>query len=268
MGDAGVTSRRTRSWAAALGVCALALHLGLGSRLARTGALHEWDVMFNADPTVYVTSFATGQNTSRWGGRSFVHPNISNAIYPVVVTVAAALHAVRPSIAAETAAHRIAYTICPLASAVTAAMLLFTFVEIGLGLGSAVLLVLLYLASFSGLVFGSIPESYCLTAMALAILFRTAARTLRAGPREADTREWTAVGTLMASVTISNLASFAIVAFVVRHRQVAPRRALVWTTGVSAAALLITTGFYALGARLSSAPAFSPGATGQIEELH
>ena len=130
-------------------------------------------------------------------------------------------------------------------------------------------MVLLYLVSFSGLVFSSIPESYCLTAMAFAILFRTAARTLRAGPGDVATGRWAAVGTLIASVTISNLASIALVACAVRLRQVSLRRAVVWTAGVSSAALVITMAFYALGARLSSAaPAFSPAATGQIEELH
>lgn len=270
MNDAGLASRRARAWAAALlGACALVLHLAVGRGLEQTGVLHEWDVLFSADPTVYVTAFSTGRNTYRWGGRSFVHPNISNVLYPVVITVAAVAHAVRPAVAVERVARHVAYVICPLASAVTAATLLLAFVELGVDLAGAVLLVLLYLVSFSGLVFSSIPESYCLTAMAFALLFRTAARTLRAGPGDVATGRWTAVGTLMASVTISNLVSFALVACAVRLRQVSVRRAVAWTAGVTSAALLITMAFYALGARLSSAaPAFSPAATGQIDELH
>ena len=112
MDDAGLASRRARSWAAALlGACALALHLAAGRRLEQTGVLHEWDVLFSADPTVYVTTFSTGRNTYRWGGRSFVHPNISNVLYPLVITVAAAAHALQPSIATERVARHIAYVI-------------------------------------------------------------------------------------------------------------------------------------------------------------
>jgi len=262
------TSRRTGAFI--IGVLTFGLHVTLGNELGRTGVLHEWDVLYSADPTVYVTSFTTGQNTYRWGGRSFVHPNISNLIAPVVQTVAAAVHRVRPAVPEAIAARRVAYLICPLASGVTAGVLFLMALELGLTLGGAVLLVLLYVVSFSAVVFGSIPESYCLSAMALAILFRTAVRTLRDRASSAAWwAEWVVVGTLMASITISNLVSFALVALTVRVRDRGIGRAIVWTGAVSATALVITVGLYALGAGLvGQAPSFTPQATGQMEEWH
>jgi hypothetical protein len=252
---------------AALG---LALHVGIGDRLGQTGVLHEWDVLFSADPTVYVTSFTTGQNTYRWGGRSFVHPNISNVLFPIVHASGAALHALRPSLPAGVAARRVAYLICPLASAATAAVLFFLFTELELGLVGGGALVLLYLASFSAVVFGSIPESYCLSGLALAVLFYVVARAAR-GDRAGAVPDgvWVAVGTALASITITNIASFGLAAIAVRRQSVRLPPAALWAVRVAGMALLITLAGYALGAALSSrAPAFTPTASGQIEERH
>ncbi len=235
-------------------------------------------MLFNADPTVYTTSFTTGENTYLWGGRSFVHPNVSNVIYPAVRAVAAGLHAVRPGAPVDILRRRVAYLVCPLASAATIATLFVLFVELDLGIAGASLLALLYLASFSALVFGSIPESYCLSALAFAILFLVAtraARVLGTAPELHDTPPparwpvWVAIGTVASSITISNIVPFACVAFVVRGLRASLRGALGWSTAVSAAALAITAAGYGVGAlAVRDAPPFRPGVTGQVREEH
>jgi hypothetical protein len=253
-----------------LALAVLGLHLAAAHRLGRTGVLHQWDVLFSADPAVYTTSFATGANTFTWGGRSFVHPNISNVIYPLVSLAAAAIHAVRPAVSAAAAARLLAALVCPLASAATAAVLLAACTEFGLGLFDAVLLVLIYVASFSGLVFGSIPESYCLSALVFAVLFRTTIRAVR-DPTSASAggARWVAIGTLLASITITNLIPFGLVAALVRRRQASRSAALAWAAGVGAIAFAITIVAYLVGARLApQALPFTPTASGQVKERH
>lgn len=255
--------------ALALAAGTLALHIAAGRRLGETGVLHEWDVLFSADPTVYMTSFTTGQNTYRWGGRSFVHPNISNVLYPVVSVTAATVHALHPTVPPMLAARRVGYLICPIASAVTVGVLFLTLITLELGPGMAVLLAVLYVASFSGLIFGSIPESYCLSGLALSLLFLAAAQVAQAGPRAIAAPLWVAIGAVLSSITITNIVPFALVATLARRRFTSLVGAVRWSAAVTAGALLLTVGGYVVGARIAShAPAFSPAATGQIEERH
>ena len=258
------------SIAAVLGLAVLLLRLVTAAQLGRSGVLHEWDVLFSADPTVYVTSFTTGQNTYRWGGRSFVHPNISNVTYPLVHATATAFHSIRPGVPAILVARRVAYLICPVLSGATAAVLFLLFIELGLHRSGAVLLTALFAVSFSGVVFGSVPESYCLSGLALAGLFWLAARTARdpAG-RAAHAWTWIAGGAVLAGITISNIVPFGLVALTVRRARghLVPR--IRWAAVVSTIALAITAAGYAIGAMLAPhAPAFTPRATGQIIESH
>ncbi len=262
--------RRLLVVAGALACGVLVLHLAAAARLARTGVLHEWDVLFNADPAVYTKSYTTGLNTFRWGGRSFVHPNVTNVLYPVVTAVAATIHAARPAVSEVLAARHIADLVSPLSSAATAAVLLIAFTEFGLGVLDATLLALVQVASFSSLIFGSIPESYCLTGFAMAILFLMAIRTARdPESRAARGQAWVVPGTVLASITITNLIPFALVAAIVRRRRTSTLAAATWAAAVTAAALVTTAGLYSLGAKLSAhTQAFTPFASGQINERH
>lgn len=256
--------------AGAFAGAALALHLALGSALGRTGVLHEWDVLFSADPTVYVTSLTTGENTYLWGGRSFVHPNITNVLHPVVAPIGAVVHSLHPDLPPNIAARRVAYLVCPIASAITAALLVLTLLEFGLGPVASALLGTLYLVSFSALIFGSLPESYCLSGLGFAWLFFVAVRTVRPGiASPPGSAAWVTIGAVIAGTTITNIIPFALVAAAARRARCSLRQALVWSAAVSAAALAITVGVYALGAVLSrKAPPFNPFVAGQVLERH
>jgi hypothetical protein len=257
-------------YALMLGLAVLMLRLITGAQLGRSGVLHEWDVLFSADPTVYVTSFTTGQNTYRWGGRSFVHPNISNVAYPLVRATAAVAHRLRPGMPSILVARRIAYLICPIVSGATSAVLFLLVLDFGVGGLSALLLTALFAVSFSGIVFGSVPESYCLSGLALAGLFWLAVRAARSPQGNAARLPvWVAAGAVLAGITISNLAAFAVVAVTVRRSQERFAASIRWTALATTGALAITVAGYALGASVAAhAPAFTPRATGQIIESH
>jgi hypothetical protein len=199
-----------------------------------------------------------------YGPRSLIHPNLTNLIEPPIALVAGAVDRIggRPAASfvrassrrlgfataadnpAFTTSHAVraglALSVAPLAAAVRNSFLFLTFDLVGLDLGAALLATLLATVSASGLLFGAIPESFGLSGAGFAILLHLVARSAT-GARPASTTAWVVVGTLLTSITIVNVAPFALAAataFFARERRAV--RALVRATLLGLAALAAT----------------------------
>jgi len=90
------------------------------------------------------------------------------------------------------------------------AVLFLTMLELGAGPIAATVIGLLSLAAFSGRILG-LPESYGLSGLALAVMFWLATRTART--RRVVTWQWLVAGFVATSISITNLAPAAVLAW-------------------------------------------------------
>jgi hypothetical protein len=255
------------SCAAALAAMSVGLHLRLESHFAHAGVFGEGNVLFDADPAIYSVSFMTGRNVARWGGRSFAHPNVSNAINPPINAAVAIMSAIRPQSDTEAFRRRLAFTVSPVAVGLETSLIFLTMLELGVGLLGAVMMGLLSIAAFSGLIFGSLPESYGLSGLAMAILLWLAARTART--RHVAPLPWLAAGFFAAGMTITNLAPAAAIGFATLLAIGIQLRSALARTAIGVAAIFAATALVYESAALvvRDAPRFAPGGSGQIDEL-
>ena len=136
--------------------------------------LDQFDVLFDAD----TGSRLDCMTTDRCGDRSsFAHPALAAFVNPPVQLVAAGLRGVGLVEGEAWQARRVvALGVAPLASALQAIAVFFLLRALGLGRGVATTLALVNVAAFSRLVFGSLPESFALSGLALGIAALLAAR--------------------------------------------------------------------------------------------
>jgi hypothetical protein len=258
---------RVIGYAVVLALGSAALHLRLEATFARAGVFRESNVLFDADPAIYSVSFMTGQNVARWGGRSFAHPNVSNAINPPINAGVAIMSAIRPQTDTEALRRRLALSVSPIAAGLESSVIFLTLLELGASLAGAAIVGLLSVAAFSGLIFGSLPESYALSGLGMAILLWLAARTART--RQVAALPWLVAGFFVAGMTITNLAPAALLAFAAfKAAGLSVRAALIRATVGAVAIFAATAAAYQVAALVvRDAPPFVPGGSGQIEEL-
>jgi len=198
--------RRSSKIALALAIPVFAAHLAFALRLERLGVFDQQDLLFNADVATRVRCAVAND----CGGRSsFSHPNLALFVNPPLQAAAGALTlGGLTGIDQATARRFVALCVGPLASAVKAPVVFFVLLGLGLSVGQAGLLAALSLVSFSQLVFGSIPESFALSGLMIALAYLLAIRTMR----RKDRRLWPWIlrGVATAGITISNLVIVAI----------------------------------------------------------
>lgn len=190
--------------AALLAVLAFGLHLSLAWRFDATGAFAQTNVLFDADPNTRLLTLTEGRHLG------IKHPNMMPYFTPAVRLAADIAGALDPADAPAAEWRRaLGLGVVPLASALTTALVFALFCLLGFPTPSAAVAAGLEAVSFSTLVFGSIPESYGLTALALALAYVLAAlRVSLASPR--GIAAWIAVGVFATGITIANVAFVAI----------------------------------------------------------
>ena len=220
----------------AVAACALALFAAsflARYPLARTwsalGVLDQHDVLFDADPVVFLQAFRDGDMRDRlWRA----HPNVRNLVNPPVRLAARLARAVRPDWTVERARGEAALLVAPAASGATTAAVFLTLRLLGAPIGAAVLGALVEMCSFSGLVFGSIPESYPLSGAVLAAAFLLLADALRPGGRLRAV-PWVLVASTAFGITATNLGLVGIPLFFAASRALQSRlRAAAATAGL------------------------------------
>jgi hypothetical protein len=220
----------------AVAACALALFAAsflARYPLARTwsalGVLDQHDVLFDSDPVVYLQVFRDGDMRDRlWRA----HPNVRNLVNPPVRLAARLARAVRPDWTAERARGEAALVVAPAASGATTAAVFLTLRLLGAPIGAAALGAVVEMCSFSGLVFGSIPESYPLSGTVLAAAFLLLADALRPGGRLRAV-PWVLVASTAFGITATNLGLVGIPLFFAASRALGSRlRAAAVTAGL------------------------------------
>lgn len=274
-GPTSAVPRGTRRVALLVGALSLLLHLLLAHRLIGLGVFHEEDVLFDADPYIYITSFGTGRNVARWGGRSFAHPHVSNLLHPPIALLQRAAEALHQPPGPVRAA--LSCAVGPVAAGISAGVSVLALAHLGAPLWGVALLSLLSQAALSSVIFGALPESYPLSGLGYAWLFYLAARTARgrapgrAESAAAQALPWGLCGLYLTGVTLTNVGAFGLVLAGVLVAR--PGRPL-WVglgqaAGAVAAVLALTAALYQVGASCyPDAPRFGPGGTGQSDELH
>lgn len=227
----------------AVAACALALFAAsflARYPLARTwsalGVLDQHDVLFDADPVVFLWAFRDGDMRDRlWRA----HPNVRNLVNPPVRLAARLARLARPAWTEERARGEAALLVAPAASGVTTAAVFLTLRLLGASLGAAALGAVVEMSSFSGLVFGSIPESYPLSGTVLALAFLLLADAARAGGRLRPL-PWILVGSTAFGITTTNLGLVAIPLFFAASRALGSRaRAAAATAALGLAAAVL-----------------------------
>jgi len=183
----------------------------VATELDRRAAFADWDTLFGSDPNWYLRRLTDGTYSSKR------HPLLGVLVHQPARAIGAV--AAASAGADERAARRRSVLLAsPLAGAARTALLIALCVTIGTGLRFAALIALLDIASLSRLIFGSMPESYAATAVALTWMFYLTARALKAAPgAPISAAAWLACGIFGTGVTLTNIVPFAILLFAVYH---------------------------------------------------
>jgi hypothetical protein len=221
---------------AALALAAFVLHLELALRLDRLGAFERFNTLFGADPNLRLEALRRGDPLFR-----LAHPGLSYLLgIPIRALGRLAATLVPGNPVPDQAARAIALGVAPLASALSCVVLLRLFRRLGLPFTAALLLTLLTALSFSSIIYGSMPETYGVSALAIAIAYALFVRSHRVGvPTELA---WLAAGVFASGVTITNIVPVAVLYFVrAARKQGRPGVALVRTIGMGALAVFIAS---------------------------
>jgi len=235
--DTGSSLRQSSKIALALAIPVFALHLAFALRLDGLGVFNQQDVFFNADIAVRVRCMV--ENDCR-GRSSFSHPNLALFVNPPVQVAAGVITlGGLTGIDRATARRFAALCVSPLASALKAPVVFFVLLGLGLGVRQAGLLAVLSLVSFSQLVFGSIPESFALSGLLIALAYWLAIRTMRRKDRRLW--PWILVGVGTAGITVSNLVIVAILFAAARLQTGETFRAVLAKLAIVAILVLLPT---------------------------
>lgn len=231
-------SRRELLLGLLLFVVVFAFHLVLETKLRAMGAFACFNTLFDADPGLTLEAICCG------GGSNHVSHPMLEYFFSLPIGVIAKVGSLLTSGGlGEVLVRRwLGLAIVPVAAGLQTFVLLHLLRWLGLSLRSAFLLALLSSVSFSKIIFGSMPESYCLTA--LSILFAYVLFVLTRGRRGMRVElTWIALGVLSAGITVTNIVPVAILYFL-REGQLGRG---VWgrcvrTAVMAALALVVTLG--------------------------
>lgn len=242
---AGRRAREGRwTWALALAatLAFLAAALVLAWHWDQRQVHQQHDVLFDTDTKSRLGCYANG-----WAGhgRNTVHPNLCNFVNPPI----RALAQLSPPEQRLAQRERLALWVSPLAGALTLGLLLLALRRGGVGLGQSLLLGGVLAASFSQLLFSSVPDHFALGGLTLALALWLFSDSLAGGPPRRAA--WLAVAWLAAGITLTNLIPVAGLHLLALWRRAGATRALrdtvvlglVAVLGTYASALVLNLGY-------------------------
>ena len=215
--------------AAVLAMVSLVLHLTLAFQLDRLGTFEKKNVLFDADTDTRLRAISAGKHLG------IKHPNLMPYFTPPVTLAARGLATLCPGCGTEPELQRtLGVMVVPVASALKTMLVFYLFCRLGFSSLQAALATLLSLVSLSTLIFGSIPESFGLTALAMAVAYCFAA----ASAAELTWRRiilWIAIGVFATGITLINIAFVALLLWAASSE----RRLVAGAIRVAAIALVI-----------------------------
>jgi hypothetical protein len=186
--------------AALLGVCAVLVYGGFQDRLDRHGLFLYDDVLFDADPGRTLRIMVHGQG---WEGSSLQHPLWAALTHLPLRAVEFATRPLRPGSDADGFVRRASLRAIVLLGAVSTMLVFLTLRTLRLPVHDSVLASTVHLASFSNVVFGSVPEHWIISGAILSVVFYVTA-TLLVGGRAPTQPCQTLASVVAAAVTLSN----------------------------------------------------------------
>lgn len=173
------------------------LACALTSNWDRRDVFAQHDVLFDTDTKSRLDCYANG-----WvgHGRNTVHPNLCNFVNPPIRALAALLGSAEGSLALR---EYLALSVSPLAGALALLLVLLTLKRSAVGMGQAMLLGAVFAASFSHLLFSSLPDHFALGGLTLALALWLFFDRMEGGASRQGS--WLFVAWLAAGVTLTNL---------------------------------------------------------------
>src|SRR6185436_7799980 len=198
--ETSVDSRRRAMavTAAVLALLSLVLHLTLAWQLDHLGVFEKKNMLVDADTETRLRAISAGKHLG------IKHPNLMPYFTPPITLAARELAQLCPGCGTEPELQRtLGVMLVPVASALKTMLVFYLFCRLGFSSLQAALATLLSLVSFSTLIFGSIPESYGLTALAMAIAYFAAASAAELTWRRSML--WIAIGVFATGITLTNV---------------------------------------------------------------
>jgi len=226
---------RDRLSTTALAAAVFAAHLWLALKLERLGLFERFNTLFGADPNLRLESLRRGDTLFR-----LPHPGLSYLLGIPIRALAKVTAAVVPGDPApDQVVRAIALGVAPLAAALQCLILLRILRRLGFAFGTAFALTLLSAISFSAIVFGSMPETYAVSALAVVLAYALFLRGRETGGFATEFG-WLGVGVFAAGVTITNIVPVAALCFLcTNHRSGRPGLSLARTVGIAALAVFV-----------------------------
>ncbi|MBP6898895.1 MAG: hypothetical protein KBC73_02340 [Burkholderiaceae bacterium] len=220
-------------WALSGAFAFLALAVAMTLHWSNRGVFDQHDVLFDTDTKSRLGCYANG-----WvgHGRNTVHPNLCNLVNPPIRGLAIL---VSDGPDRRTVRERLALWVSPLAGAASLFLLMMAAARWGAGRHQQVLLGLTLAASFTTLLFASVPDHFALGGLTLAIALLLFTDRLAGGaPR---LWAWTIAGWFAASITLTNLLPLVALFFLANLRQLGAWRAT--TRALVLGAFAVVTAF-------------------------
>lgn len=195
-----------------LACCTFAAFAYLACAWKGTGALSEYNVLFDADAGARLSSFANG-----WPPDG-LHPLLAYYFSPFIRVIQALGKALWPGSNGAAVRLDIALLICPFFAALKGACLYLAFRLLRLHTFEAAMGAMIGVAAFSSAVFGAVPESYGVTSGIFALITLLCLARPRANSLISTIALYLA-GLVAAGTTISNGNHLVWIEFVRRSRQ-------------------------------------------------
>jgi hypothetical protein len=188
-------------------VAGFAFNLNLELKMRKLGVFNQLNIMFDADPGEVLLSIADGGGGGYYTEyrRGIMHPNMGNFFtVPIRALVDIRSMIIHDNIDKRDLRQRLALLVIPLSAALFYLVFYVLLLHLGFSLPLASLFTLLAFVSFSQMLFGSLPETYGISNLAIALAYLLF--VISRGSRGMHSFiAWIAVGMFAAGITITNI---------------------------------------------------------------
>lgn len=216
-----------------IAAAAFSLYLSLEFKLDELDGFDQYNTFFGADPNRVIDALFEG------AGRQHVsHPNLPHFFSLPLKGISEVFGAGLRGMAQMHLRRQLAMFIVPIAAALQCFVAFRVFVRLGLRIAAASLLTLLGCVSFSQVVFGSMPESFALSGLAITLAYLVALR-FEMIRRRVQNGKWIALGIFGTGITITNIFPVALLYGLWQRRGGANAAAVLRRTAVGAAIVFV-----------------------------
>jgi len=183
----------------AIAVTSFTFYLSVEFKLDELHGFDEFNTFFGADPNKVLDALFEGA-----GRQHLAHPNLAHFFSLPLKGISKIFAAGRRGYAQMLFRKQLAMFIVPLAAALQSFVAFRVFMRLGFRVASASLLTLLGCVSFSQMVFGSMPETFAISGLAITLAYLLALQSEKILGRVQEGK-WIALGVFGTGITITNI---------------------------------------------------------------